>query len=69
MEQNEINELHAILENYVREKGLKVSEALSFLTTTFVGTMVIHGYTEDFFDKTCERMKQHFKEKKDQLGL
>jgi hypothetical protein len=64
MEQYQINTLHEVLEDHCKQMGYKVSEVLSFLSVSFVGTMAMHGYSEEFFDATCERMKIQFREKK-----
>lgn len=64
MKQEQINEMWALLEKHAQEKNYKISQVLAFLSTCLVGTMAMHGYTEEFFDATCERMKVNFRKKK-----
>ncbi len=64
MKDKQIKELHGLLENYCDEYEIPLHEILAFITAIFVGTLEMHGYSEDFFDKTCERMKQEFREKR-----
>ena len=57
-------DLHEMLEEYARKNDVTLSCMLAFLTTSFVGTLEMHGYDEEFFDKTCLRMKEEFKKKR-----
>lgn len=65
---NDFQNLHAIIEKYVKDKNYTPSQVLSFLSSTFVGTMAMNGFSEEFFDATCERMKESFKEKRKSFG-
>ncbi len=60
MEQHDINELHKLLENFALEKGYSHSNIMAFLSVTFLGTMAMRGYSQEFFDKTCENMKNSY---------
>jgi hypothetical protein len=68
MNQIEINELHKIIEDHCNIKGYTVAQILAFLSLTFIGTLIINGYSEEFVDKTAERMKVKFREKKQQMN-
>jgi len=57
-------ELWSLLEGYVQKKQIKPSHVLAFLTTSLVGTAEKHGLSQEFFDKTCDRMKVKFAEKR-----
>ena len=61
MEQTEINELHKMLEMYAKDKGWSRPKVLGFLSAVFVGTMKMQGYSQEFMDATCDRMKERFK--------
>ena len=67
LSQEKINELHKILCKYFDENEFSIAQALGFLSITFIGTMAMHGYSDQFFDATVERMKLQFREKKDEL--
>jgi len=54
-------DLHEIITKRAIEKGYTTTQLLGFLCSVFVGTMVMRGYSQEFFDKTCERMKDQFK--------
>lgn len=60
----EIKKLHKLIENHCQAKGFTVPQILRFLSLCFVGTVEMHGYSEEFFDATLERMKKQFKEKR-----
>mgnify|MGYP001589049610 CR=1 FL=1 len=64
MKDKQIKEIHALMENFFCENEIPLHHILAFITTTFVGTLEMHGYSQDFFDKTCERMKNEFREKR-----
>lgn len=64
LSQEQINEMHALLDNHGKEKGYRPTQMLAFLTSTFVGTMEMHGYSQDFMDRTCDMMKKKFREKR-----
>ncbi len=61
MNQLKINEIHEILIKYCIENNIKPSEIMAFITATFIGQMALSGYSQDFFDKTVEKMKEKFK--------
>ncbi len=61
MEQTEINELYKMLEMYAKDKGWSGSQILGFLSVVFIGTMKVQGYSQEFMDATCDRMKEMFK--------
>lgn len=63
MEDEDVKELHSMITNWAGKKGYQTSHLLAFLTSTFVGTMVMKNYSEDFMKRTCERMLNQFKEK------
>lgn len=60
MNQKDINEAHLMLVEHFLKKDFKPSQIMSFLTATFIGQMALNGYSDDFFDKTVERMKVKF---------
>lgn len=64
MTQDEINELHKLLDDYCEKKKFTVFQILGFLTVVLMGTMEKEGYTQQFFDATCDRMKEKFKGKR-----
>lgn len=64
MNQEQINELWQILEDHCQNKKYRPSQVMAFLSTCFVGTVAKHGYSQHFFDETCERMKVGFREKR-----
>lgn len=68
MKQSDINELHKIIEDFAIEKGYDTKHFLIFLTSCLTGTMAMKGYSQDFFDTTCERMKNNFKKMKSYLN-
>ena len=65
--QEKITDLHKILCKYFDENEFSVEQALGFLCMTFIGTMALNGYSDQFFDATVERMKLQFREKKDKF--
>lgn len=58
--QEDIVELHAFIENWAKNKNYGRSELLAFLATTFVGTMVMSSFSEEFMDATLSMMKVKF---------
>lgn len=64
MKDKEIIELWHLLESHCKSKNYTKSEVLCFLSTCFVGTMEMHGYSQDFMDRTCDRMKENFRKKR-----
>lgn len=61
MTQEEINELHGIMENFFRERNRSLVDVRAFLNVVFVRTMAMHGCSEDFFEKILDRMRVQFK--------
>lgn len=61
MNQEDINEAHKILLEHFIKKVFKLRDIMSFLTATFIGQMALNGHSEDFFDKTVDRMKITFR--------
>jgi|GEM_PF-2791824 len=59
--QEEIDELHRLILVFAIANGWSRSAVLAFLKISFVGTMAMANYSDEFFDKTCERMKEKFK--------
>jgi len=68
MDQEDINELHGLIQNYAIEKGYETKHLLAFLTSVFIGTMEMKGYSQEFMDATCDRMKVKFREKRKENG-
>lgn len=62
--QKDINELHALIENWAYSKGLSASWLLSFLTSSLIGTMEMRGYSDEFVRKTLNKMYEEFKKKR-----
>ncbi len=66
MSHDEIIELHSIMEKYCLDRNIKLEGILAFLISMIVSTIHSHGYTQEEFENTCDRMKIHYKIK---LGL
>jgi hypothetical protein len=64
--QQNINELHSLIENFAHSKGLSASWLLSFLTSTLIGTMEMRGYSDEFARETFDKMYDEFKKKREQ---
>lgn len=62
MNQEDINELHQLIEKWTIDHKYNTTHLLTFLTITLVGTMAMKGYSQEFFYKTADRMKIAFKE-------
>ena len=60
MRQDDIDDLHELMQNFLIEREYKPSEMMAFLTSQFLGTMAMYGYTHDFFNKTIDRMKDTY---------
>jgi len=67
MNDEEIKELHKLMEEYCFSKNWKTSQVLAALTTMFYGTCAMNLMTDEFFDETCDRMKVKFREKKQEF--
>lgn len=67
LSQDKINEIHIKLFQSFNEYELSIGQALGFLAITFVGTMAMSGYSDDFFDATVERLKIQFRDKKNEI--
>lgn len=60
MKQERINLIHKDMAKLFEYHGLNQTEVLSFLMSMFAGTFVNAGYSKEFFDRTCEKMKEDF---------
>lgn len=61
MNNEDIKELHALITDWAYEKGYETKHLLAFFSQTFIGTMAMKGYDEDFFDSTVDLMKKRFR--------
>lgn len=59
--------LHKMILEFCLENNVSQAEALAFLSLTFTGTLAIAGYSEDFVEKTFERMKEQYKTQKEKI--
>lgn len=64
LSQEEVEEMHRVLENHVQAKGYNRVQVGALLSSIFVGTMEMYGWSQDFMDRTCDRMKDKFREKR-----
>ncbi len=64
MKEKEINELHSILLKWLENKNKTPTDAIAFLTASWVGQMCLNGYTENFVNETLKHMKQEWIEKR-----
>lgn len=49
---------------HVQSKGYNRVQVGALLSSIFVGTMEMHGWSQDFMDRTCDRMKENFRNKR-----
>jgi hypothetical protein len=64
MSQEDIIELHALITDWAYNKKYDTPTLLSFLYVTFIGTLDMKGYSQDFVDRTSEKMKEDFKKRR-----
>lgn len=64
MNQNQINTLHEIMSHFFEKENFCLSEVLGFLSITLIGTMAMNEYSDDFADRTFDKMKNDFRKKK-----
>lgn len=69
MNQEDAEELHNIINEWGMSKEYKTHEMLAFITCLFVGNMEMYGYSQEFMDKTCDRMKKQFMAKREKKAL
>ena len=59
---DDIYEMHKIRLKFFMDRKYTSSQVLAFLSSEFVGTLALHGCSEDFVKKTFDRMFEKFKE-------
>ena len=64
MDQEDIEELHDLINEWGMSKGYKTHEMLAFFTCLLVGNIEMHGYSQEFMNETCDRMKKQFMHKR-----
>jgi len=60
MDQNDLNKFHKILHDHCEKNGFGVVEILALLSSFFVGTMAINGYTDVQVDILLLKLKEEF---------
>jgi hypothetical protein len=61
MKDEDIQELHTIMTDWAMSKGYNSTHLLAFLSATFACSMEMTGYSQEFMDQTCDRMKENFR--------
>lgn len=56
-------DLDEIIQKRSHEKGYTTPMLLAYFSLTFVGTLAMKGYSEEFFEKTLDRMREDFNKK------
>ena len=54
-----------VITKRAKEKSYTRSDILAFFTTCLVGTCELAGFSQEFFDESCEFMKRDFAEKRE----
>lgn len=61
LENMEIYELHEMRLKWFEDKNCSPSQIMAFLSSEFVGSLVLCGYSEEFVKKTFDMMYEKFK--------
>jgi hypothetical protein len=64
MKQEHVNLLSSKMLEFFEEYADSQGDVLSFVSTSFVGTMENCGFSQEFMDDTCDRMKLAFMKKR-----
>lgn len=62
-ENEDIIELNKMMLDHCIKKNIDPTDMITFLTGNLIKIMSIHGYTKEYFDHSCEGMKNTFREK------
>jgi|GEM_PF-7081944 len=54
-------EIHQEIDPVFQNRNLKITHILAYLSLSFSGSLEMHGYSEDFAEKTFNRMLEKFK--------
>lgn len=61
MKNKEIKELHKLILDWSITHNLSTYELLAYLSATFVGTMAMANYSEEFVKRTLDRLLEEFR--------
>lgn len=59
----QIKELHHLMEDWAHRHGFGTSELLAFMSAAMVGTMLMVGYDKTFANATFDRMKMNYEKR------
>lgn len=64
MKQEDIFELHCLIEQWGNSKGFTTAQMLGYLSATMIGTLDMWGYSEEFVKNTFDKMFMEFKKRR-----